>query len=75
MLTTAQIAKYVHLVSRHRESSHLQVWLLTPRVARARAGSAHHTINDPVDFFGMKEEAERFGIEIAKGWINEHFHR
>ena len=44
MLTTAQAAKYVHLVLGHRESSHLQMWLLTSRVARARTGCAHHTI-------------------------------
>jgi hypothetical protein len=65
MLTTAQVAKYVHLVSGHRASSCLQMCLLTTQLARARAGCAHRTINDPVDCFGMKKEAERFGVEIA----------
>jgi hypothetical protein len=51
-----------------------EVWM--PRVDvswHSATGLESHTINDSVDCFGTKLEAETFGVEVAKAWIDARF--
>jgi hypothetical protein len=53
-----------------------QLWI--PRVDvswHSDTARGFHTINDSVDCFGTKPEAETFGVGIAQCWVDARINR